>query len=149
RLVALDAGDIAQAGDDAVAERDVLGAHVVDAFLATGKRGDGGLLHDGRWIRGGLTLQFLDGRRNGRGRERIAEAPSRHGIRLRERADDEDVFFRRGELADGGRLAGVVEIDVALVGDDVDALLVRELDDGVLVGGGHHRARRVRGRVQD
>src|SRR4029079_14843256 len=76
RLVALDPGDLAQASDDAVAQRDVLRAHVVDAFLTAGERRDAGLLHDGGWVRSGLALQFLDGRRDGRGGKRVAESPA-------------------------------------------------------------------------
>ena len=67
--VALDAGNGAEPGDDAVAKLDVLGTHIGDALLRGGDGGESGLLHDGGGIRGGLALQLLELADDGLGRE--------------------------------------------------------------------------------
>src|SRR3954471_2459305 len=52
------------------------------------------------WVRGGGGgRQFLSAEGDGRGGERVAEAQSRRGIGLRERADDDDVLFGFEALA--------------------------------------------------
>src|ERR1700675_710119 len=57
RLGAGDSRDPAQAGDNLVAQPDVVGAHLRYALLRPGERSHRRLLHDGGRIRGGLALQ--------------------------------------------------------------------------------------------
>ena len=54
-----------------------------------------------------------------------------------------------GEGAAGDGLAGVVEVDVALVEKEIDAALVGEVDDALQVLGGDHGAGRIGRRVEN
>ena len=83
------------------------------------------------------------------GAKRKARPPAGHGIGLRERAEDDDVLLGPGEGAAGDRLAGIVQIDVALVQKQENAALMGEAHDALQVFGGDDRAGRVRGRVED
>ena len=146
---ALDAGDGADTCDNVVAQADVFGAHLCDALLRAAQRGDGGLLHDGRRVRCGLTLQLGSSGDDCCRAERVSQAPAGHGVSFRERTDHQESLAILVELTDGKIPASVVEIDVALIGDDPDAALVGEADDGGHIFGTHHGAGRVRRRVKN
>ncbi len=130
RHVALDAGDGAQSAHHAVAQADVLVAHFLQAILRPGEGGNGGLLHDGGRVRGGLALQLGGRGGHGRGCEGVAEAPAGHGVGLGERTDDDQPLLGVGNGTAGEAAPAVVEIDVALVADHPDIALGGHAHDG-------------------
>ena len=78
-------------------------------------------------------LRLADDGLGGQGK---AGAPAGHGVGLRERAEDDDVLLGPGERAAGDRLAGVVEVDVALVQKQENPALVGQVDDALQIFGG-------------
>ena len=59
------------------------------------------------------------------------------------------MLFGPGEGAAGDGLAGVVQVDVALIEQQEDSAVVREVHDALQILGGDDRARRVRRRVEN
>jgi hypothetical protein len=86
---------------------------------------------------------------NGLGGQRKAGAPAGHGVGLGERAENDHVLLGPGERAAADGLAGVVQINVALVQKQEDTALVGEVDDALKIFSRDDRAGRVGGRVED
>ncbi len=86
---------------------------------------------------------------DGLGSQGKTRPPAGHGVSLRERAEDDDVLLGPGERAAGDGLAGVVQVDVALVQQQINTALVREVDDALQVIGGDDGAGRIGRRVEN
>src|SRR5450755_771287 len=93
------ARDGADSSHSFVAQVNVALTHPSYAVLGAVERSDGGFLHNRRRIRGALALQLVHGGDNGRGTENVAQAPSRHGVSFRQRADNQQSLFDVVDLA--------------------------------------------------
>ncbi len=121
--------------------------HVVRRF----KRGERGVLHEVRGIRGDMALQVGNRLHHRRGRGKKSRAPARHAIRLRQRTDENRPrLHRRHELHDvvmrGGRIDQFV---VALVEHADQIVLQNQRGDFLQHGGGINHARRIVRRVEE
>ena len=117
--------------------------------MRTFQGSDGRLLHHRRRIRRGLALQLTNLRDNWRRTKRISGSPSRHGIALRERADDYKVFPGFAHRSRRLSVAGEVQVDVAFVGDNVNPASMRHQKHLAHIVRIHYRARRIAGTVQN
>ena len=143
------AGDFGELGQHVVAQADEFSAEFSDAVLRTGQGGDGSLLDDAGGIGGLLGLELAEICDDGLGSHGVTSPPTGHGIGLGERAEDDHVLFGPCEGAGGDRLARVVEVDVALIDEQVDSAFMGEMDDALEVFGGDIGTSRIGRRIKD
>ncbi len=109
---------------------DVVLLHLLHAILRAGNGGQSGHLDHVRGAGSALALQLGHGVDDRRGRQRIAQPPAGHGVRLGERAHNHQVLLYVSDRSGGEPPRREIQVDVALVGDDIDAALVRQPQDG-------------------
>src|ERR1035437_918267 len=138
-----------QAADNVVAQVYVLGEHVGHALLRTVQRRHRCLLHNRRWIRSRLALQFMHRVHHHRRAQRESQAPAGHGVGLRKRSDHQKPVAIYVQRSHREILARAIEIHVALVGNHPDAALMRQAHNLSHIRRTHDRARRIRWRIQN
>ena len=132
-----------------VTQFNIFAPHLLNAFLRAIQSRNRGLLYDRSGIGSGLALQLGHGAHNRGGGEGVAQTPAGHGIGLRQRTQDDDALFVFAQRSHGKVLAGVVQVNVALVGQNPDAALLRQADEFGHILRAHHRARWIRWRVEN
>src|SRR5262250_381606 len=139
-----DTGDGVEGAYDEPPPSIELAHHLGDLILRPGERLDPRPLRDGGGIRGDLALYVGHGLDDGLGSRGVTEAPARHGVGLGAGVDHEGARLDlRRERGDGHVASLVGEGLVALVGDDPEAALHRELPDVLQGSRGEYGARGI------
>ena len=103
-------------------------AHDADAVLRAGQRRLARLLDDARGVRDDRLLRLAERSRDRRRRDRVAEPPAGHRVRLRER-EDRDRALGCAERGDAHVLALEHHLVVALVRDEPELVPLGEGDE--------------------
>ena len=149
RLRDLDAGNRAQPLHHIIAPLAIFGQHDRDRILRPAQRFDRGLLRNRSRVRRGVALQLHHRVDQRLGREREPDAPTGHGIGLRQRSRDQDVLLGARHGGDGERLAVIKEAAIAFVGHQLNAALRRQVVNLLELFAAQHGAAGIRGRIDD
>ena len=129
---------------DQVAAAVVLSDHLLHVLLAVAQRLDGRNLGRDRRAEHRVLVDLRHGADEGLVAERIADAPARHRVGLREAVEENRALLHAGQ---GGEadvlLAAVRQVAVDLVGDDDEVVLLGKGRDGQEILARHDGACRV------
>ena len=129
---------------DQVAAAVVLGDHLFHVLLTVAQRLDGGNLGRDRRAEHRVLVNLRHSADERLVAERVADAPARHRVGLREAVEEDRALLHAGQRGEADvLLAAVREVAVDLVGDDDEVVLLGEGGDSEEVLARHDGARRV------